>query len=169
MLNWYGFSSNPSLLCDRSIRASTFSSRRALARLDALCLPHSFAATTNDNAIPLFPPRAVLPTLCTYVLDDVGRSKFSTHATFLKSTPRETPTSPLVSSPFDSSVAISRLYTFLLNSSTMCNREFNGSSEFNKHDLMPKFCRNSFNLYPLSSSFTNNRILPLIKPSFKIT
>lgn len=46
---------------------------------------------TNDSAMPARPARAVLPIRWVYDVGEVGKSKFSTHETFLKSIPRETP------------------------------------------------------------------------------
>ena len=78
--------------CSFSILLNTISSFSALGRQPTtLFFPHSSLGTTKDNDIPVLPARAVRPTLWVYDRDVVGRSKFRTHATSTKSTPRVTP------------------------------------------------------------------------------
>lgn len=92
MSNLYSFILLPLAPCSLSILLNTASSFSALGRHPTtLFFPHRSLGTTKDSDIPVRPARAVRPTLCVYDREEVGKSKFRTHATSTKSTPRVTP------------------------------------------------------------------------------
>jgi len=90
--NWYSLILLPRAACSFSILVNTISSRPVLGtHPTTLFFPHCSLGTTNDNVMPVRPARAVRPTRCVYERADVGKSKFNTQATSIKSTPRVTP------------------------------------------------------------------------------
>lgn len=87
LLKLYGSSFLFSLACCLMTLASTFSSFSVLLIVVGLCFPCSSLGITKESAMPARPALAVRPILWVYDEADVGMSKLTTAATFLKSIP----------------------------------------------------------------------------------